>query len=53
MLFYFYTGDFSGVDHKEPLSAHCAIICGVECNRDLGLVCVYMANDDKTFPALC
>lgn len=51
MLFYFYTGVY-GDDHDEPAVAYCAIIS--EWNAtETSVLCVYIGDDYKTFPALC
>lgn len=51
LLFYFYTGVY-GVDHDEPAAAYCAIISEWNATEIL-ILCVYIGNDYKTFPALC
>lgn len=51
LLFYFYTGVYGG-DHDEPTAAYCAIISEWNATETLTL-CVYIGNDDETFPALC
>lgn len=51
LSFYFYTGVYVG-DHDKPTVAYCAIISEWNATETL-ILCVYIGNDYKTFPALC